>query len=227
MHVVYVAFAALWILLVVALRISLAKIGAALSIADWARLVVVSVPSWLAMMLFRLLFYVAGFPLVALQSANVGLRDSKQFPGRTVLQFNAWWMWPWNNPEDGVDGLRGGDPAQAAWLALTREYSVRWRIFKWSACRNPINNLRYVPFLSPIFAPKEIGYIGTGNEPPDGQSGWAYVWQGFYSGLYIKTPTRWFWLGWKFKPADANGVSATDTRMPRCDFATQFQRVSA
>lgn len=188
-------------------------------VAFLLRFVIFSIPLWIIVGLIHLLFILVGYPLIWWQSAYVVI-DQKKMP-----QFRARWMWIYGNKEDGIDGLRGGDQAQRWWLDLTRSMTVRQRIFAWSARRNHVNNLRYVPLLCPRFRPAWIGYMGTGDEPPDGQSGWAYVWQGVYTGLYLKTPRTWFWLGWKFRPSDRNGVAPTDTRLPRCDFATQLQRV--
>lgn len=183
--------------------------------------ILVSIPTWLIVGLIHLLLILIGLPLIAWQSRSTTVDERKFF------HFRARWMWLYDNREDGIDGSRGGDTAQKWWTDRTAADSLRMRIFKWSALRNPVNNLRYVPVLSPLFRSTQIGYIGTGDEPPDGQSGWAYTWQGFYSGIYIKTTTRWFWLGWKLRPSDRFGISMLDTRLPRCDFAMQFQRVKS
>jgi hypothetical protein len=190
-------------------------------------LLFVSLPTWALSIAIRAPLYIIGFVLIPYQAHNVEERDSPQYPGRRVLQFRARWMAPWNNPEDGVDGLRGGDEEQAWWGAQTSGDSEPARIFAWSALRNAINGLRYAPILCPRLTSKGVGYVGTGDEPEDGQSGWAYVWQGLYSGLYIKRPTLWLWIGWKLRPSDANGIPPTDTRLPRADFALQLQRVRA
>lgn len=184
-----------------------------------ARVVFLSLPTWALMVVVRLPLIVLGYPLIAWQSGNT------VFDERKMAQFKARWMWLYGNREDGIDGLRSGDSAQGWWAEQTRGMSPRERIFAWSAMRNKVNNLRYVPVISPKFDVELIDYVGTGNEPPNGESGWAYVWQGIYSGYYRKTPRVWFWIGWKFKPSDVDGISPNDTRLPRCDFAFQLQRV--
>jgi len=184
------------------------------------RLLVISIPTWLLVGAIHLLFILLGLILIPLESFNV------QQDKNNRLQFSARWMWLYNNSEDGIDGRRGGDPAQRWWMERTRIRTVRERIFLWSALRNPANNLRYVPILCPKFRPEWIGFVGTGDEPRNGESGWAYVWQGIYSGLYIKTPRVWFWIGWKFRPSDAKGINPADTRLPRADFAMQLQHIT-
>jgi hypothetical protein len=178
--------------------------------------IVISIPIWLLVLAIHLLFILIGLPLIAWQSGYPTVDENKR------LQFRARWMWLYGNREDGIDGRGGGDPEQAWWMERTKGVTLRERIFEWSALRNPVNNLRYIPVICPKFRPKWIRAVGTGDEPPDGQFGWAFVWQGPYSGLYIKTPRIWFWIGWKFKPSDMKGIPETDTRLPRCDFAAQF-----
>src|SRR5437660_101875 len=104
-----------------------------------ARVVFFSLPLWALMLAVRAVFILAGYPLIAWQSANTVVDAN----GR--LQFQARWMRSYANPEDGIDGLRGGDSAQKWWAEATRGLSVRERIFAWSAQRNKANDLRYVP----------------------------------------------------------------------------------
>lgn len=181
--------------------------------------ILLSVATWLLVAAIHLFFVLLGLPLIAWQSGRLTVDEQRK------LHFKARWMWLYDNREDGVDGRRGGDPAQDWWMQRTKDRTLRERVFLWSALRNPVNNLRYVPIICPKFHPDQIGFYGTGDEPPDGQSGWAYTWQGIYSGLYIKRPHLWFWIGWKLRPSDRNGISPTDTRLPRCDFATQLQHI--
>ena len=55
------------------------------------------------------------------------------------------WAYIWDNPEDGVDG---------AWYQRANKHrSYAMNEFIWSALRNPVNNLRYVPGVSGIGRP--------------------------------------------------------------------------
>ncbi len=82
--------------------------------------------------------------------------------------------WPfflWDNLEDGVDGLRGGDPAQHWWWERTRAWSDWRRIVMWSAIRNPVDGLRWVPVLNPRIDPARVRYVGMDHEPAKGEGG--------------------------------------------------------
>lgn len=47
------------------------------------------------------------------------------------------WTWLWQNQEDGVMGPTWYNPTKS-----------RWKSFTWTALRNSVNNLRYVPGVS-------------------------------------------------------------------------------
>jgi len=188
------------------------------------RFAFVSLPSWSVMLIIRLPLYLVGILLVAWQSKQVEVRPSRYFPNRRLLQFRARWMFIFGNEEDGVDGLRGGDPAQTWWAEKTEDCSTRGRIFMWSALRNPVNNIRYVSVLNPRFNPQKIRYIGTDHEPVAGERGWFFIWQGLYSAFRLETGRRRVWVGWKLRPEDTLGIDPTDTRRPLADFALQFKR---
>lgn len=188
----------------------------------------VSVILWLARLAVFLPLAIIGIPIVCIL-ARAGWCEpifSARF-NRTVLQWRTRWLfWLYSNCEDGIDGLRGGDPAQQWWADKTRGMTSQKRIFKWSALRNPVNNLRYVPFINPKFHSDRIRFVGLDHEMQDGEGGWFFIWQGLYSGFRFET-ARWrFWMGWKFRPEDAKGVAADDTRLPRADFACQLKRIA-
>jgi hypothetical protein len=124
-------------------------------------------------------------------------------------------MWPWGNEEDGIDGLDGDPPA--GWREWSGRHTSRERKIRWSAWRNPQNNLRYVPVLSPSFDPKHIKSRTWGD-------GNFLVTQGVYTSFLQHFGPFRFWIGWKFKPGDENGIPADDTRLPRADFVLQFKR---
>ncbi len=52
------------------------------------------------------------------------------------------WTWVWQNEEDGVIGPAWYNPGKTRWLS-----------FKWTALRNSVNNLRYVPRVSKVGRP--------------------------------------------------------------------------
>lgn len=189
-----------------------------------------SIPTWVLAIAVRAVPWLLGLYVIWLEACWTVRRRSKLYPDRIVTRFQSPLMWLWDNEEDGCDGLRGGNPAQTWWMAQTLGWAVEKRIWRWSAWRNPVNNMRYVPIISPRIPPRGsslIGCVGTGAEPPDGQAGWAFCWFGPYTGLYVKRASFWLWIGWKIRPSDRLGVDARDTRNPRYDFALQFKRISA
>lgn len=188
--------------------------------------ILLSVPVWLVrIILIFLPLAILGFIVIplAICAGSYRMRLSHYFT-REVLQF-PWWASLWSNAEDGVDGLRGGDPAQTWWAEKTKGWPTAKRIFIWSALRNPVNNLRYVPLLTPKFRPSRIYSIGLDHEMQDGEGGWYFAWQGIYSCLRYETAHFRFWIGWCFKPEDSKGIEATDTRLPRADFKLQLKRI--
>lgn len=210
--------------------------------------IVGSIPLWLLRGLLLLVLAAMGIPVIATLAWRgcYEPRPSRHFK-RTVPQFPRW-AWLWNNQEDGVDGLRGGDRAQAWWLTMTSDFTPLRRVFKWSAFRNPVDSLRFIPLLNPKIDPARVRSVGMDREPQDGESGWYFAWQGLYScirwefelsGVFVLAIAiflkSWrdgdpvfmrFWLGWKIKPTDAGGLAPDDPRAIRCDFAAQFKRVS-
>jgi len=74
-------------------------------------------------------------PLATL-TGNYGMRASYVYPDRIGTHFTLWFVYPWDNEEDGV--LAGKE---------LLEYPTWVRIIYWAAIRNPANNLR---FLAPF-----------------------------------------------------------------------------
>lgn len=143
---------------------------------------------------------------------------------RVLLQFTPRWAWIWSNEEDGIDGLRGGDPAQYWWRDRYPN-RPRWRMFVWSALRNPSNNLRAIPHVNPRISPPRIHSYRFANGNVD------FTWQGLFAGFrafFAFGGSLWrFWIGWKLKPDDANGLAEDDYRRHTCGFARQLKRVYA
>lgn len=156
------------------------------------------------------LFWLAGQVLVRWKADDVYYSVGK-------LRFISKWMWPWGNEENGVDGLTGNAPD--GWREWAATKTQRERVIQWSAFRNPSNNLRYVPILSPSFDPKYI-------KSRTWSDGNYFVTQGVYSSLRLHLGKFRFWIGWKFRPGDEKGISPQDTRLPRADFALQFKKWS-
>ncbi len=192
------------------------------------RIVCVSVPTWLLRLALFLPLAVVGIPLVY-GLARAGWCEARHSPrfNRAVLQWRTPWLfWLWNNAEDGIDGLRGGDPAQSWWAEKTTDYSDQRRIYVWSALRNPVDSLRFVPLLNPKIDPAKVRFIGMDHEPRKGEGGWYYAWMGAYSCIRYETTKYRLWVGWKLKPEDAKGLESGDPRAQRCDFACQLKRVA-
>jgi len=183
---------------------------------------------WLLRVALLAILALIGIPIIWMLARHSMCRPtrSKRFD-RIVLQF-APAFWLWNNDEDGVDGLRGDDPAQQWWADKTAGWSPQKRIFVWSAFRNPVDSLRWVPLLNPKLEPSRVRSIGMSHEPDKGENGWYYAWLSgtLYSCIRFE---RWgcrLWLGWKLKPDDVNGLQPGDVRAIRCDFAAQLKRVA-
>jgi len=193
------------------------------------RIACISLPTWALRLVIFIPLAVIGLPLVY-ALAHAGWCEARHSPrfNRMVLQWRTPWLfWLWNNSEDGVDGLRGGDPAQDRWAKETAGYSTQKRIWIWAARRNPVDNLRFVPILNPKINPKRVRFIGLDHEPAKGDGGYYYAWMGAYSCFRYET-RRWrFWLGWKLKPEDIRGLLPGDPRAIRCDFACQLKKIVA
>jgi hypothetical protein len=189
--------------------------------------ILLSMPFWLFRVALLLVLAALGIPIIWFLAKHGMCRPSRSSRfDRLVLQF-APFFFLWNNEEDGVDGLRGGDPAQNWWADQTVTWSSRKRIFVWSALRNPVDSLRWVPLLNPKLDPARVRFIGMDHEPAKGENGWYYAWLSgtAYSCIRIE---RWgfrFWVGTKLHPEDTKGLQANDVRAIRCDFAAQLKRV--
>lgn len=191
--------------------------------------ILLSIPLWLARVLVLFLpLWLLGLPIVAACAWQAWCwpTKAKRFD-RTVLTFPRIFSL-YSNDEDGVDGLRGGDPAQQWWADKTAGWSPQKRIFIWSAMRNPVDSLRWIPLINPKLDPSRVRFVGMDHEPNDGESGWYFAWLAgtAYSCIRVE---RWgfrFWLGTKLHPEDAKGLQSGDVRAIRCDFAIQLKRVA-
>lgn len=192
-------------------------------------------PAYVAVaLLLQLVGLVILLPLAALNWWQAG--ESHIWPERKhplnidywcpPVPYLHWLFWLWGNEEDGVTGpewwkVRTG---VASPFRLVAPWHVQaWSAYRWSALRNPVNNMRFVPWINPVIEP--AGIRSRTWNPID--KPWLVVltWQGPYAGLRIHCHGWRFWLGWKLKPEDARGVPDTDMRKPRCGFAMQCKRV--
>jgi hypothetical protein len=191
-------------------------------------IVFVALPAWGLRLGIFLPLAILGIPLITWQGGHVTFRPSRYFSGRLLPQFRSQWMRLYRNEEDGIDGLRGGDAAQRWWAAKTSGWSDYRRIFVWSALRNPVDSLRWVPLINPTIDPALVRFVGMDREPRDGEGGWYFAWLAGtpYSCIRYETKHFRFWLGWKLHPEDRNGLQPGDYRAIRCDFACQLKRVA-
>src|SRR5690606_23980281 len=93
--------------------------------------------------------------------------------GPIAAGWGGWLTWLWGNEEDGVNGPMW-------WAERTRAYDggrlrLAWSAYRWSALRNPVNNLRFVPGINPVIDPARVRHWREGR--------WAFTWQGLYAGF--------------------------------------------
>lgn len=193
--------------------------------------VLASAPLWAAYEAVALPLWIVGvltIPIAACFRRACIVRPSKVYADQRLI---AAWRWPWynaifGNEEDGIDG--------SDWYRKLHAKRSLWkRVVRWSAFRNPTNNMRFWPGVNPVIEPARIRYLGDPLEDITAKNkrslAWSYTWQGPFSCLRIVFPARGkvyrFWIGWKLRPNDRFGVDISDYRYPRCGFATQLKRV--
>lgn len=190
---------------------------------------------WLVFIACDVLLWLIGFPVVYFL-ARAGaheLVDSPFFTPRHVLMWKSKLARLWGNWEDGIDGAH-----EQNWIA--KDIQPLWKcIFLWSAWRNPVGNLRFVPGIHPKPDPKRIRYVGNSLDPAvdldmrrtEGIERrtplWCYASQGLFAGFWIIWPfssTRHFRLrvGWKILGKDAVRGIVDDYRQFFYPFALQF-----
>lgn len=191
-----------------------------------------SIVTWLAYeILVSLPLSIVDIPICAWLASgrSYTAATSVHHAGRTIYTWSAKWAWLWSNDEDGVLG----DPR----YSKLHERHPRWGSFIWTAFRNSVNNLRFVPILHPVIDSTQVRWIGNHTNPsarrPQGELArgtvlWALTWQGLYSGYVIRwqvTDTHFFQFrfGWKLLPKDAEPQTPGDVRYIRCPFGIQLQ----
>lgn len=181
-----------------------------------------SLPIWTLFILVRTALMLVGHVLipVAVLFKAYEVRPSK-FYDKQILSWTWKIMYLWGNEEDGI----GGSPN---YPFNGEMWSLNRKIWTWSAVRNPVNNLRFVPILSFKLNPEKIKWYGNqlNLHLHNTTEHYYFAHQGAYSCLLIMYRSKSgelkrFWLGWKIRPsAKINGVSPY--QVPGVGFSTQI-----
>ena len=93
---------------------------------------------WLVLTIINTIMIIIGFVLIpiSLLFNCYKIRKSKFFD-KHIMAWTLPFMYPWGNEEDGI--LSGEE---------YKDKSDKFRIFYWTAIRNPVNNLRFLPLFS-------------------------------------------------------------------------------
>lgn len=134
-----------------------------------------------------------------------------------------WLFYLWSNEGDGL--------FPPEYQSRFPQWSFFRRAWMWTAVRNPVNNLRFVPFLNCKIDPKKVRWVGSLGQNPDlyepkeKRTYWYFCWCGPYSNyrrVYLSGGRlKEFWIGWKIWPSDINGVS--EFRKHRAGFTLQWR----
>jgi hypothetical protein len=195
--------------------------------AVWCLDVPAALVQWVLLALLRLALLLAGLLVVAV-AVPFAVPAYSASDGRRIYTLPAW-AWLWGNAFDGLDG----DKRQ--WWADNCDALVFWGLLPWlralglplaplpvtswlarwwwAAIRNPVNNLRLVPWVSCPVSECAIDYLGAAAvEDKPGLGGWQFVravrrggrsrWYGFYA-VRVTGPATAFVvrLGFKIKPS--------------------------
>lgn len=183
------------------------------------------IPIWILFLCLRMVLIILGWVMVplAIMLDQTHVMMSRVHGPRFILEFTGI-FWLWSNSEDGIMAAHE-----------FKDWPNWFRILYWCAFRNPVNNLRFVPYLSCKINPRIIDGCGSrpgyprmyDQTPPEPE--WFYYWQGLYSNVWIQWKmfgSVWrFWIGWKIFPKDYLGIEKTDYRWHGAGFATQFKRL--
>jgi predicted PurR-regulated permease PerM len=170
-------------------------------------------------------------PIAALCRAYIKTDENLGKPYDGPIYHFTWpIMWLWDNQIDGI---------------ANRNYKQFSSLFKqityWSASRNPVSNLRFVPILSFKINPAKVRFIGSFVNYMDlykpeshklvskyfsKEPHWFFAWQGLYSCFYLRTKNREFLAGWKVYPKDIFGLEPTSYRFKSTGFGLQFKKVN-
>lgn len=149
---------------------------------------------------------------------------------------------PWKNPEDWVDGPKGGPDSLPKWWVDRMGGLSFWAFYKYHAIRNPANGLRNFPFFAiPYETAPEYKFIcsdyrtywGTWtwkHRTPDKPRTWWYLcWYKNQLGVdftHIWNDKRYFVFkfGWRITPTDVvDGLPLSSVRRQvGSGFASKF-----
>lgn len=157
--------------------------------------ILISPVMWTAMGLITIPLYLLGWILVPLAAAFEAYdwEEAKSIYGEDIIRYHFTWpfMCLWDNWEDGC--LAGKQ---------YKDFKNKFlQIVYWSCVRNPVNNLRTVPYLSCKIDPSKIGFKWLGKKPMSFFC-WQFPYTVFYSEFNIINCRLRFWIGWKIQPSD-------------------------
>ncbi len=171
----------------------------------WWRLIY-SIPAWLLYLVLVLLpLVLLGWILIPIAAA---FKAYAVVPSTLSDQYPTYhWTWPimklWDNEDDGIV-----DPGYSSYTSMFA------RIVYWTALRNPVDNLKIVPYVCDAIDPRDVRFIGsftslpttkayemkvaehiTGTENYDDWNAetlkydtkvpqWWFCWNGFYTNFY-------------------------------------------
>lgn len=98
------------------------------------------IPLFILIQLVSLVLQLVGLPVCAYLALCGNWRTQNNQP----LHFPKW-AWIWDNQEDGV--------CPYTYMRENLPWSISRVCFYWTALRNPVNNLRYVPGVSKVGRP--------------------------------------------------------------------------
>jgi hypothetical protein len=178
-------------------------------------MILIQIIIWFVEMLVSVPLYVLGFPLCLIMAVlkKYSVQYSPYYD-REIVRWNYKWMFIWDSPEDGVIG-------NVRWNVTHKNWPIWFRVFVWTAWRNPTNGLR---FLSPFgfkINPAKVKFYSNCYDVDDFRTLpkkfilWSYAWQGLRSGFHAKIFVAETWhlnfrIGWKIKPRDVFGVQPED-----------------
>lgn len=138
--------------------------------------------TWPLLIVLSLVIYISGLFLIPLALIFKAYEDKFTIFGYFRTCFSWPIMVPYQNFEDGIAGPTYYEMEKAYWK----------RVVMWSIFRNPVNGMRWLPYLSCKIRQDKIRYVGTlgldaankGSSYELKQPSFVYVWCGPYSGFW-------------------------------------------